>query len=333
MSLNVTEGVSAVREAGGVDNKLHVYMAFSLVTVAECLLAGYLTFTSHELQRRRSTVFSWLLILSIGTFASLSLVYVLVLITVPGASYKSPFGCRVRVVQRYLSVVSCFSLACLSLDRYLAICWPLRYHELLNKTRCQLLCLACWLVPAVLLVLPCVGVLSTMCEKGKTEKRLLVAYVVAYTLGAMTTLVLYLLVALEFCNTPVSRRGSLGDGPVNGDVIREVSIVRHRTAKSALTVLMLYTVLSLPHTLLPVVSSMGQHRVPYLALEISYLVHRLHLFLFLPMYAGTNVYFWAALSAWGKVLWRRLTCWCHAAEEREITRVEAPGNRSADDLL
>ncbi|KAK8396487.1 hypothetical protein O3P69_005497 [Scylla paramamosain] len=305
MSLNVTADGG---ESGDADKKLLIYMAFSVATVAECMLAGYLTFTSQELRRRRATLFSSCLVLTIGIFASLSLVYVLVLLTVQGVTYRSPAGCRVRVAQRYLSIVSCFTLACLSLDRYLAICWPLRYQDLLTKTRCHLLCAACWVLPAVLLVVPCIPVLETMCENSRTEKRLLLAYVVAYTLGAFATFVLYVLVALEFRQSTYSCGGDSTHAPDDAHG-REVAVVRHRTAKSALTVLMLYTVLSLPHTLLPVVARIHPGTVPKTVLQIGYLVHRFHLLLFLPMYAGTNAFFLASLSAWGKLLWRRFTCW------------------------
>ena len=254
MSLNLTAGGDEARDGssssggGSSDaNKLLIYMVFSLATVAECVLAGYLTLTSQELRRRRATLFSSCLVLTILIFASLSLVYVLVLLTVPGATYRSPAGCRVRVVQRYLSIVSCFTLACLSLDRYLAICWPLRYQDLLTKSRCRLLCGACWVMPALLLLVPCIPVMATMCEDSETEKRLLVAYVVAYTLGAFATFVLYVLVALEFRQSMYSCNSSASAHAPDDAHSREVAVVRHRTAKSALTVLMLYTVLSLPH--------------------------------------------------------------------------------------
>lgn len=330
MSHNGTEGGG---EGGGegVDKKLLVYMVFSLATVGECLLAGYLTVTSLELRRRRATLFSGCLVFTIGILSSLSLVYVLVLITVPNASYISPEGCRVRVVQRYLSVVSCYTLASLSLDRYLAICWPLRYQDLLTKTRCRLLCAACWVVPVGLLLLPCIGVLQIMCVDSRTNRRLLVAYVVAYTLGALATLVLYLLVALEFRRNRYNSSTDAGHA-ANGAHSREVEVVRHRTAKSALTVLMLYTVLSLPHTLLPVVKRMQPNSVSRDLLDIGYLVHRFHLLLFLPMYAGTNAQFLAVLSAWWKAVWLRFTCW--GAAFRENRRADHhPVNHTEEDIL
>ncbi|XP_045108749.1 5-hydroxytryptamine receptor 4-like [Portunus trituberculatus] len=338
MSLNMTAGGGEARDnssgSSGTDQKLLIYMVLSLATVAECVLAGHLTLTSHELRRRRATLISICLVFTIGILSSLSLVYVVVLLTVPGATYRSPAGCRVRVAQRYLSVVSCFTLACLSLDRYLAICWPLRYQDLLTKTRCHLLCGACWVLPALLLLLPCIPVLGTMCEKSRTEECLLVAYVVAYTLGAFATFVLYVLVALEFRQNIYSCNSA--SAQATGDAhSREVAVVRHRTAKSALTVLMLYTVLSLPHTLLPVVARIHKGSIPKEVQEIGYLVHRFHLLLFLPMYAGTNAFFLASLSAWGKLLWRRCICW--GAAFREIARNDSHDphahQHTQDDLL
>ena len=244
MADNVTAGVGEEEEKGD-SKKLLVYMAFSLATVAECLLAGYLILTSPELRRRRATLFSGCLVFTIGILASLSLVYVLVLLTQHGVTYKSPAGCRVRVVQRYLSVVSCYTLTSLSLDRYLAICWPLRYMDLVTKVRSHLVCAACWVLPAALLLLPCISVLPNMCENSHTEEQLLVAYVVAYTLGTFATLVLYLLVAREFRQNAYSCND--GGAAPNEAHSREAALVRQRTAKSALTVFMLYTVLSLPH--------------------------------------------------------------------------------------
>ncbi|KAG7171466.1 olfactory receptor 11G2-like [Homarus americanus] len=298
MSLNDT----MVEGKHTFDCKLLVYVMFSAATLAECLLAGYITICNHGLRERLATSFSNSLIISIGIFSTLSFFFGVLLLTVPIFSYMSLAGCFVRMVQRYLSLVSCLTLTCLALDRYIAICRPLRYYNLITVFRCRLLCSLCWMSPIILLLLPCVVELPTMCNNGRTNMTFLVAYSVLYTIGAFINLVFYVLVALEF-------RWDYRTQPHSDDKEATEAVVRYKTARSALLVFMLYAILSLPHTLLPLASRiLGQDLVPQLLVDGGHLIHRLHLLLFLPMYAWASNSFLASLKAWAIHRWRKITC-------------------------
>ncbi|KAK4316042.1 hypothetical protein Pmani_012749 [Petrolisthes manimaculis] len=290
-----------------VNPKLLIYMTFSVLTLSECILAGYLTLLSRALRERLSTWFSSCLILSIGILSSLSLSFALVLLSASDFTYVSRGGCWIRVVQRYLSTVSCFLLVCLSLDRYLYICWPLRYYTLLTVARCRNLCIACWVLPVALLLVPCLASKKVLCQTGHTDYTFLISYSVVYTLGTLATLCFYLLVAMEFRCSRVRRRGRPGREGTSAPPTPP-ECVREKTARSALRVLMLYTILSLPHTLLPLLALMETPLVPWWVKDAGHLVYRLHLLLFLPMYAFTSDAFLACLNAWGMFLLRKVTC-------------------------
>ncbi|KAK3870133.1 hypothetical protein Pcinc_024612 [Petrolisthes cinctipes] len=301
---NTTTNTTTSTRPREINPKLLIYMTFSVLTLAECILAGYLTLLSRALRERLSTWFSSCLILSIGILSSLSLSFALVLLSASDFTYVSRGGCWVRVVQRYLSSVSCFLLVCLSLDRYLYICWPLRYYTLLTVARCRNLCIACWVLPVALLLVPCLASKKVLCQTGHTDYTFLISYSVVYTLGALATLCFYLLVALEFRCSRV--RGRPGNEETTAPT---PECVRQKTARSALRVLMLYTILSLPHTLLPLLVLMETPLVPWWVKDVGHLVYRLHLLLFLPMYAFTSDAFLACLNAWVRFLLRKVTCW------------------------
>ncbi|XP_045601965.1 olfactory receptor 4S1 [Procambarus clarkii] len=312
MAHNLTDGVNTTGTTN-IHILLYLYPFFSAVTFAECVLAGYITALSHDLRERLSSWFLSSLIVSIGIFSSLSFVYAIVLIAHPDVHHSSPAGCQVKLVQRYLSTVSCFTLTCLALDRYVAICWPLRYYNILTIRRCRLLCVACWMLPLVLLVLPCASVLSTLCNPGN-DKEFLIAYSVAYVFGALTTFVFYILVALEF-----RLKSRVQPHDSNADMTE--AMVRHKTAKSALQVFMFYILLSLPHALLPLMFRFlrKENTGPWLVVvgHLGHLVHRLHLLLFLPMYALANVSFFTSLKAIGQHLWRTVACGSSGQRQRQ----------------
>lgn len=316
MSLNFTEQVVATMDNQTIRYKMLLYMSINMATLVECVLAAYITLRSRDLRERLSTWFSNSLTVSIAMFSSLSLVYATVLLMVPSVKIFWPSGCRVRMAQRYLSAVSCFTLVCLALDRYLAICWPLRYYDALTRTRCRLLCVACWLIPFLLLLLPCAPVLPTLCSDGRTDTEFFVAYTVVYTLEAGAISVFYVLVALEF-------RRELPCQTHDSSMAMSEELVRRRTVRSALLVIMLYSFLSLPHTVLPLASRLaGPGIVPSFVVEAGHIVHRLHLLLFLPMYASVNTTFNASLRSWWRCFCRRFMCMSGSQQQQETTPTE-----------
>ncbi|XP_053629284.1 olfactory receptor 6C6 [Cherax quadricarinatus] len=306
MSVNQTEG------NGDTIKFTYVYMTFSAATLAECLLAGYVTFLNRDLRRKLSFWFSSSLMVSIGIFSSLSFVYAIVLVSTPILLDNVPANCQVKLVQRYLSAVCCLNITCLALDRYVAICWPLRYNNILTEARCRQLCIACWVSPIVCLMLPCVNILTTMCSKKGKDLNFLVAYSVVYSIGALATFIFYILVALEF-------RHEFRGQPHDENKATTEALVRRKTAKSALQVFMLYTVLSVPHTLIPLFSRI----LPVAKWMVlgSHLVHRLHLLLFLPMYSLASISFFASLKALGLHLWRKVTCATDSLQQMSPTEM------------
>lgn len=222
-----------------MSNTLHIiYLILSSLTLVECVVTIRINMLDNILKTKYSTVFANSLSGSIGLLSAISL-----LCNVYFLSYTVPktalWPCiLLTICLRYLHTVSCFHLACLALDRYLAICWPLHYNTWVTKFRCRGLSVACWTAPTALILLPCAADLLTMCQE-KTYTKFLIAYIVAYSLGAITTFFLYLLVAREFQKSKKIQTG------IEMDKLQQ--LMKVKSARSAQAVLAFYIFLSLPH--------------------------------------------------------------------------------------
>ncbi|XP_077171569.1 olfactory receptor 11H6-like [Paroedura picta] len=53
-----------------------------------------------------------------------------------------------------LGTTECFFLSAMALDRYLAICHPLRYPQIMSPNSCCILSITCWLVGFLLYIIP-----------------------------------------------------------------------------------------------------------------------------------------------------------------------------------
>ena len=67
-------------------------------------------------------------------------------------AYIETFGRGIDYLWIHTTVATTFNLCCVSLDRYIAIIHPLRYHDFLTNRRCYLLIANVWFMS---LVLPC----------------------------------------------------------------------------------------------------------------------------------------------------------------------------------
>ncbi|XP_064099897.1 adenosine receptor A3-like isoform X1 [Macrobrachium nipponense] len=285
---------------------LGVYFTSSVFTFIECLFAVYISRTNASLKRRPSKYFSYNLVLSVGLLAGISLVYGACLLFIPDSSHISTAGCFIRVVQRCLSAVSCLTLTCLALDRYVSICWPLRYYQIITEVRTLILSVGCWLAGFLLPMLPCATQLPTFCLSGASNFIFLASYAAVYNLGAFSMLVFYLLVNREFRQYPSNQRHE------NSALAQTEQLVRLKTARSTVRVLLLYSLLSLPHMILPLVNRMlGWSGVWFsVVYHLCHLLHRLHLLLFLPMYMWANSDSHEALLASFRTICQRLPCCC-----------------------
>ncbi|XP_071512753.1 olfactory receptor 6M1-like [Panulirus ornatus] len=272
------------------------YLTISVLTLVECAFTFFINSSNKTLRKRATTSFANNLAASIGVLSSVSFVCNAYFIA-ESSFTEVPWACIVLAVfVRYLHLVSCLTLACLSLDRYVAICWPLHYQYLLTRIRCRLLCLACWVIPCVLLLLPCASELQTICSRDSVVSlTFLLAYTVIYSLGAVATFIFYILVALEF------RRERGGHAQ---DKERIERLLRTRTAKSAMRVFAFYILFSLPHTVFPLVQRAlpNPQSLPTYLKDTFHVINRIHVLFFLPVYAWTNAIVQETLRAWVETL-------------------------------
>lgn len=216
------------------------HIILNLVTLAESAVAVIIYLKNQTLRQKPSRIFTGSFIVSSSLCAAVALSLTTVMFMHHGAFYLSRTGCLLRVLLRYLSSVSILIVACFALDRYVAICWALRYYDLLTEARCCLLCIVCWVAPIVLLSLPCVTELSDLCSYGHDHPMFLVSYAILYSLGAFVTCLLYVLVALEFCR-------SRNVETCGWSMMKEDNTIRIQASRSAIAVVVLYFLLCLPH--------------------------------------------------------------------------------------
>ncbi|KAK8385537.1 hypothetical protein O3P69_016371 [Scylla paramamosain] len=181
------------------------------------------------------------------------------------------------VLPRTLHIAISLTLTCLTLDRYLALCRPLRYHALLTDSRCFVLVVLSWLIP--------ITILGVACIYGRTFKPctdirpFLVIYLVMFNSAIATMVVMYFLIAREF------RR------PLEGSVFREEMVaVRRRTAKELMVVVLLNLLLATPDVAMQIFLLNCPETLP----EMYYVVPQLllvHLLCFYPLYAWKNLDF------------------------------------------
>ncbi|XP_047501411.1 olfactory receptor 510-like [Penaeus chinensis] len=290
---------------------LEAYFLPTCVTLIGCVLALCVTLKGKVSQQsREATYFVVSLIVSVFLLSSLSLIYLVVLLSVPEATLGDSSACYVKLFQRILSAVYCFSLACVALDRYLAICWPLRYADLLTKTRSLLLIACSWLAPFLLLLLVCVADHSTLCLDGRNTTPALATYAALYFLGASCTVVLYVLVAFEFCRS----RGALRL------VAEAAEFDKRAKSKTTASALMAATLcfFSIPHTVVPF---LNPGLLPISVIRVIHLLNRLHIVLFLPVHAKST--FKAVCGMLATCLlhvWGRCNSCCRSAGDGSETR-------------
>ncbi|XP_063605079.1 olfactory receptor 6E1-like [Penaeus indicus] len=278
-----------------------LFVAITFLTMVEGVLTLFIYTKENSLRKREPSPFVYSLAVSITLLSMFSFAFNVILLSRSCRNDWSIMWCVVlNIILRYLHVVSCFCVTCLALYRYLYLCWPLRCPMLVTQRRCCYVTLACWTLPIALVAVPSAIDGQAPCADMQVTVSFYITYVVLYILGAFTTFVAYLLVALEF------RRKHNSASPT-ADIAKFDFLAKVRTERCALHVFVLYTILSLPHIIM-VIMSMIYGVNAKMNRDIPALLQRLHLLLFLPFYAWANPFFRAALTSWAKRTWSRLTC-------------------------
>lgn len=138
------------------------------------------------------------------------------------------------ILPRIFHLVSVFSLCSVTLDRYVAICWPLHYHNILTPFRVKALTIASWCFPALVFmvhrVMRHLNLKYDISIPG-------VIYVVLFWPPTLAILVMYCLLAKEFRGKTAGRM----------EMKEEDDRVRYRTTRDVIVVVMINIVLCFPH--------------------------------------------------------------------------------------
>ncbi|XP_069611589.1 olfactory receptor 6F1-like [Ranitomeya imitator] len=83
----------------------------------------------------------------------------------------SPAGCMTQFYFHFsFGVVENLLLAIMAVDRYIAICRPLRYTVIMNPDTCIKLLLGCWFLGFIIVFVPCLQVSNlSFCSKNKID--------------------------------------------------------------------------------------------------------------------------------------------------------------------
>ncbi|XP_063590733.1 5-hydroxytryptamine receptor 4-like [Penaeus indicus] len=268
-------------------NAMHFFISLTMIMAFVLLLESLVTIAvivrNHVLRDMNCAQFISNMAVCSVCIAVLLFTWMVVKLTTSGK--YSWWRCLVfKISVRFLHTVTVLNLCCLSLDRYLYICWPLHYHQLLTPRRCNLLVAACWLAAAGLLVLPGLPTFDVCPKRGnkfRVSEAVMISYISSYGVSVVVVVVFYLLVAREVSVALVG---------VRADQER----ARRRTRQSIFTVVFIQLVLSAPDMVIQLVSLQdSDHTVR--AASLSPILLLFVQLLFLPVYAWKNTLYRAAI--------------------------------------
>lgn len=227
----------SVRQENMPDTSSLILLLFiSAVLMGESVLTIYINTTSMRVRRLPFTklvsnlaVSGGLMGLSMGCYSLFVLVTNTTQTAEPYVIGKVRHGLFI-VLPLILHVVSVLGLCCLTLDRYVAICHPLRYRCILTTLRYRGMVVASWGVPVLVLV---TGV--TLSELYCEERFAIIPYLVLFLSATITVMVMYFRLALEF-------RGCGSELP--NDMLRRT---RCKTSRDLLVIIMFTVTLAIPH--------------------------------------------------------------------------------------
>lgn len=170
------------------EQKRLVFLVFFTILYILTLLENLTIITLVRLD----TYLAWLpMYILLSNFSWLEICYVST--TVPRMIFDlvSPYGIisfRDCFLQFYfifsLGSTECFFLSSMALDRYLAICHPLRYPQLMSQKSCSALVAICWVTGFSLYIIPVTWVSRmSFCPTDNLSKQALLVWNNGFPLG------------------------------------------------------------------------------------------------------------------------------------------------------
>ncbi|XP_042229004.1 growth hormone secretagogue receptor type 1-like [Homarus americanus] len=269
-----------------------IQMTLSLILVAESGITIYVNCRSLKLREKTSTK----LVTSLAVSSGLSgfLVFILMVVKlIPMAPKKSINEYLLElliIAPRTLHLISVLFLCCLTLDRYLAICWPLRYHDLMTESRCRLLVMGCWLLTLMVVCVlnVCVFLLSKCKNSLDNLFFFITFYLLTFTLAIIAIMGMYFLIAREFWR----KRHQTSE--VTKAMQDDIKRLREKTTRDVLVIVLLNLIFASPDVILKLLWLVSKDMRKILN-EITPLLLHIHLLFFLPLFAWRNADFNAAL--------------------------------------
>ncbi|XP_045625333.1 G-protein coupled receptor 52 [Procambarus clarkii] len=275
------------------------WQCMSLVLVGESVLTVYVIRRCPKMRQKTSTKLVTNLAVSGGLCGCL--VFILTITRLMHRLREATVWCII-ILPRYLHIVSVLCLSCLALDRYLAICWPLRYNDLLTDSRCKVLVLGCWAVP----VLTFIVLLPSTKFSCFHPSPFLTGYLTVFTVASLAVVLMYVLMAREF------RRRRHEMEHANKTMEEDNRRIRVKTAIDVLIIVFLKLLLAVPDVIVNLLRVVQVIEWDY-TYVFAPLLMLLHEMICLPLISWRNADFRAALYSSCRTF-RKTCCPRHAAK-------------------
>ena len=174
-------------------------------------------------------------------------------------TYIETFGRSIDYLWIHTTVATTFNLCCVSLDRYVAIIHPLRYHDFLTNRRCYLLIANVWFMS---LVLPCS---RFMVQDITALSTLYISFTVMTILFPMSIIVFCSLRILKAALAHYNSINPTSSCEQNQDIIRRTK-KNYKAAKTVSIIVGLFVVSWLPSLITGFVhyfNTKGSHNANY----------------------------------------------------------------------
>ncbi|XP_064088786.1 adenosine receptor A2b-like [Macrobrachium nipponense] len=348
-------GPDEENRALGIATRFGYGLLVPAILIFESVVTILINGRNPELKKRCSRIFVNNLAIS-GSF--IGLVSFVVTFFVIDSFRDIAVSCNLEILPfywtlTYFHMVSVTSLLCLSFDRYLAICWPLRYHEFLTNARCRNMAAACWILSLACLLVPTLSryinlvafqnkvltsssdfsiimrsPVATDCQAraNRTTREMelwltcrrtfTISFGVSYFFSLFLILCMYGLVMREFCLLKSRMHATTS-------MKEEDQRARIKSTRDLILVATLYLTLSLPHVILKV-STIEWTPVDYLknTHQVTIFLAVIHQILFLPLYAWRFPEFRKELCS--KRFWKSCAWPCGEAFGEQCPSVDSP---------
>ncbi|XP_006811955.1 pyroglutamylated RF-amide peptide receptor-like [Saccoglossus kowalevskii] len=177
------------------------YRTGSAIALFGVILNGLFIYVISRAQSMRITVNVYIVNLAFCDFLLLITVliyYVLILLGANDDLNNRGFVCYMSVFHNCLLFTSLFTVVVISIERYIGICHPLRFRNVLSKSRVISLVLTTWIIGLVLSIPRTFECITTGHALVQVRNVVYLLYIIFFPVALATVSIMYILTARSF---------------------------------------------------------------------------------------------------------------------------------------